>query len=69
MSMQLPKNQAFEMRAKIEKDKKDKEQRGGFFNRLFTKDKKQKKAEEERLAKETKNAMKSSGKSDTKQQK
>lgn len=49
MSMQLPKNMAIDMRAKVEKEKKDKEQRG-FFAKLLNRDKKdqeKKKAQKE----------------------
>lgn len=52
MSMQLPKNMANEMRAQIEREKKDKAQRG-FFSRLLHKEKK-----DEKKTEEVKTAMK-----------
>jgi hypothetical protein len=54
MSMQLPKNMANEMRAQIEREKKDKAQRG-IISRFWHKDKK-----DEKKTEEVKTAMKNS---------
>lgn len=51
--MQLPKSMANDMKAKIEKDKKEKSDRG-FFAKLMNRDKdKKKKEQEKKLAERT----------------